>query len=453
MLSLSSASCIRNAVTIWLLCILLLLLTFISVSFGSVTTTATTSKMVASPLFLNDKNSSSRDDTMMIYNRPASILLLQQKQQQKEEGLQQQQTQKQLINDNANVKLQRIRIQQQPTQIINNFTQTASLTTNTIQSDNDDSSSTSMNISSTATIDLVDKKVTSTEQVVSTITTIDDDNNKNKNNNYQNNMNSNRRQNHNNKHDFIYKNDAISESLMMHEDDIERLLQITTMYGSIPTQPIPIMIPTPTSITIPPQSSPIIINTIAPTVLQNDLSCLIDETRESYLYKRISAIVNDTSMLLNPNIPQGVAFNFTLSDDLINNNICTYPTLEQRYSLAVLYYSTGGQNWFLNAYWLTPVSECQWLGVICTTTSSINNNSTTSTVDSVTTIMSRTTATMTGNKITSTVSSIVLGKNCFILLISLFFLFFNLLLTLFYFLCFFIMLGMIIVCFPTTDCI
>jgi hypothetical protein len=35
-------------------------------------------------------------------------------------------------------------------------------------------------------------------------------------------------------------------------------------------------------------------------------------------------------------------------------------SLIQRYALATLYYSTGGDQWFTNYKWLTDSNECEW---------------------------------------------------------------------------------------------
>ena len=37
----------------------------------------------------------------------------------------------------------------------------------------------------------------------------------------------------------------------------------------------------------------------------------------------------------------------------------------QRYILALLYVSTGGDEWANNEKWMTSVSECEWYGVSC----------------------------------------------------------------------------------------
>jgi hypothetical protein len=42
------------------------------------------------------------------------------------------------------------------------------------------------------------------------------------------------------------------------------------------------------------------------------------------------------------------------------NNMFEEPIILQRYALAVLYYSTGGDNWRRSRTWLTSANECEW---------------------------------------------------------------------------------------------
>lgn len=62
--------------------------------------------------------------------------------------------------------------------------------------------------------------------------------------------------------------------------------------------------------------------------------------------------------------PQGQAYRWILAED--DRVLCPLDTtLEQRYILAVLYYSTNGKEWTDNGKWLSETSECSWLGVSC----------------------------------------------------------------------------------------
>ena len=65
--------------------------------------------------------------------------------------------------------------------------------------------------------------------------------------------------------------------------------------------------------------------------------------------------------------PQGMAFHWILNVDEAKINPCMDPTrARQRYALAVMYYSTGGDSWIDNTNWLTGSnSECQWTKVTC----------------------------------------------------------------------------------------
>lgn len=109
----------------------------------------------------------------------------------------------------------------------------------------------------------------------------------------------------------------------------------------------------------------------------------------------LEMISNDGS-LEEEGSPQNLAANWLINEDMAF--LCPQdPTLSQRYSMAVFYYSTDGDDWFqcnapsdfsseesiaeANANceivamgsassdaWLTPSSECDWGGAACTAT-------------------------------------------------------------------------------------
>ena len=64
--------------------------------------------------------------------------------------------------------------------------------------------------------------------------------------------------------------------------------------------------------------------------------------------------------------PQGQAFDWIVGFD-DTTDPCTYPTVAQRYALAVLFYATAGEtSWTSRTGWLSPSNECNnWLGVTC----------------------------------------------------------------------------------------
>jgi hypothetical protein len=103
--------------------------------------------------------------------------------------------------------------------------------------------------------------------------------------------------------------------------------------------------------------------------------------------------VSDSDVLATPGTPQNLAANWIITDD--SRYLCPDDArLIQRYSVAVLYYSTNGNRWTecsaptdfddlaaiaeANANceiepfplsgsnaWLTPGSECGWGGIVC----------------------------------------------------------------------------------------
>lgn len=101
--------------------------------------------------------------------------------------------------------------------------------------------------------------------------------------------------------------------------------------------------------------------TSAPTPDQGD--CLQGTTRDAYLLEQLSQITSE-SLLTNPSTPQGQAYTFMVNDPL-QPNVCSYPTLNQRYALATFYFSTNGASWVNDSGWLSAVGECNWSGVTC----------------------------------------------------------------------------------------
>jgi hypothetical protein len=92
--------------------------------------------------------------------------------------------------------------------------------------------------------------------------------------------------------------------------------------------------------------------------------CLTGTTRSDVLLQLLSTLTSAT-LLTNPQTPQGAAFQFMVNDPLQPDVCGSFPTLLQRYSLASLYFSTGGPDWSVDVGWLTATSECTWQGINC----------------------------------------------------------------------------------------
>ena len=88
-----------------------------------------------------------------------------------------------------------------------------------------------------------------------------------------------------------------------------------------------------------------------------------DQNRTSALLKRLSPVTNQ-SILLDSGTPQGQAFVWLKDSDMYTDP-CSYATLEQRYSLAVLFFSTNGTSWIEQAEWISRSEECNWFGISC----------------------------------------------------------------------------------------
>ena len=92
--------------------------------------------------------------------------------------------------------------------------------------------------------------------------------------------------------------------------------------------------------------------------------CLVGTSREVYLRDLLSTIT-DPAILANVTSPQSMALNWITLDDPLKIDPCVYPTVQQRYGLATLYYSTGGAEWVTNDGWIGVLPECQWFGITC----------------------------------------------------------------------------------------
>lgn len=102
-----------------------------------------------------------------------------------------------------------------------------------------------------------------------------------------------------------------------------------------------------------------------PTPAPLPLVCLEGTTREDYLFNLLAPVTNPAS-LRDPTTPQGQAFNWMLNTDpLLAIDPCVFPTKEQRFGLATLYYATNGAQWTNSTGWLGGSSECTWAGVLC----------------------------------------------------------------------------------------
>jgi len=138
------------------------------------------------------------------------------------------------------------------------------------------------------------------------------------------------------------------------------------------------------SVSIAPSATPNANASAAPTVegttaAPTTQACGISSTdRALQILAILDAAATDTSLLRNPDAPQGLA-----TDWIINQDVTTCPDEDtkilQRWSLAVMYFATGGDEWFAcsagddncgNSFsrkvaFLNPESECEWAGISC----------------------------------------------------------------------------------------
>jgi hypothetical protein len=91
---------------------------------------------------------------------------------------------------------------------------------------------------------------------------------------------------------------------------------------------------------------------------QQVLTRFVATERFLIMRKRILA-VSDTESFSDPQSPQTRALDWLANRDGLKLEV-NAPNLIQRYTLAVLFYSTGGENWRRDLNWLSDEHECQW---------------------------------------------------------------------------------------------
>jgi hypothetical protein len=120
--------------------------------------------------------------------------------------------------------------------------------------------------------------------------------------------------------------------------------------------------PTPTPAPIPDTPAPVA-PTEAPAQTPSEACNALP--RDEAMLQELSSIT-DPSILQDSSTPQGEAFQWLLSEDTSQVNPCEYESLDQRYGLATLYYSTSRQNeWTVSTGWLSGADECTWSNVAC----------------------------------------------------------------------------------------
>jgi hypothetical protein len=97
-------------------------------------------------------------------------------------------------------------------------------------------------------------------------------------------------------------------------------------------------------------------------------ACLMGRTRDEFFFDLLVPITSGR-LLNDPSTPQGQAYDFLVNQDTFLEDPCQSTTIDQRFGLVTLFYSTGGDDWSDNSGWLGEDQECFWTGVTCSTTS------------------------------------------------------------------------------------
>lgn len=119
----------------------------------------------------------------------------------------------------------------------------------------------------------------------------------------------------------------------------------------------------PTSAPVPvPTAAPVVPTPPTPLPTEGPTVVCFDDL-EQYILDLLTPIT-DVDILLDSTTPQGRAFDFLVNEDLYLANPCG-KTVEQRYGLVTIFFSTNGESWTDNDLWLEPIQECGWSGVVC----------------------------------------------------------------------------------------
>jgi hypothetical protein len=144
------------------------------------------------------------------------------------------------------------------------------------------------------------------------------------------------------------------------------------------TSVAPVVAPVTVAPVVPPVFPPVMFPTSPTTLCPN----ITDEERVQQILAILDAVANPDD-IRNNETPQGLATTWIIAEDEFQ--ACPdYPKLVQRWTLAVMYYSTGGEKWFQcsanpaatdlcgiqspfedEARFLSKGSECDWAGITC----------------------------------------------------------------------------------------
>ena len=94
------------------------------------------------------------------------------------------------------------------------------------------------------------------------------------------------------------------------------------------------------------------------------VDCLMGRTKAEYIFDLLSPLT-PAAVLNDMTTPQGMAFDYLVNNDPGLQDPCSSTTIQQRYGLTTLYYSTQGGSWTTNSGWLGTGQECSWFGIQC----------------------------------------------------------------------------------------
>jgi hypothetical protein len=162
-------------------------------------------------------------------------------------------------------------------------------------------------------------------------------------------------------------------------------IDVPSTLPSVKPSSLPVVAPVPAPTTAPvgiPVVLPVQLPVVIPTTTPSLCPGITDEERIAQILAILDAVADEDD-IRNNNTPQGLATTWIIDQD--EYNICPdNPKLVQRWTLAVMYFSTNGDAWFQCSAnpvaidlcgvqspfegedrFLSSVNECEWAGITC----------------------------------------------------------------------------------------
>jgi len=123
------------------------------------------------------------------------------------------------------------------------------------------------------------------------------------------------------------------------------------------------------SITNSPTTNPPEMTTPSPskssvTNVPTGSSCLSSKTKKEFIFEKLLE-TTPRNLLSTIETPQGKAFDWLVSDGMMENPCEQEDTIVQRFGAATFFFATNGEEWTDKSFWLSGENECEWFGIEC----------------------------------------------------------------------------------------